>query len=197
MKVDLGNEMDRKWVKQVCGIWHFEKRDLELLERMAVELEKAADPQFFYRIFHREKEEDESGAWGEIPYEDYALCLVSLGEGADRLLESYTKKGRHLETYMLECLSMEMLLLLYERGSREIEKRHGFAGSYDFLEKNLESFLKIFEKESKNPVKYKKGCLIPQKSAVYLQPVFLQKREQRNICQNCSRADCDRRSTFH
>ena len=193
MRVEMKIKMNREQLSQACKSYHFQGEDREMFEQMARRMEEAAKPVFFCRV--PDEEEKGRAPWKKIRYENYALCLASLGKEIDSLAELCQKEQKLLEAYMLECLSMEMLALVYEEGEKEIEKRYGLVKAYDFLEDGMEEFLEEFLEETGSLVKYQKGYLIPQKSVIYAAVLSGEKKKGGGICANCRRRDCVRKGT--
>lgn len=169
-------------IKEVMEEFRFEEKDRTELEKTARLLEETAVPMFCYL---KEKEI-------ELPqYQDYVFCCALLGEAVDELIESIEEKNELLEAYMLECLSMKMLEVLYEKGRCEIEKEGTFVVQYDFLEEK-EEIISGLASLKEFPVKYREGYLIPQKSVIYAAVLSCEKKNTKpcSICESCGNKNC-------
>lgn len=185
-KIEIELVLGKEQIKRVGRDFHFDKKDEKALELTARRMEEVVRGEFAF-VWDNEIEEKIGNG------QRYALCCGTLGVGMDELLETLEGENQLLEAYMLECLSMEMLSLLYEEGKREIEKSGWFVTGYDFLEGEEEQ--KKIERlagELDFPVTYKEGYLIPQKSVIYAASLALEKPKEGNcgICQSCTRKDC-------
>lgn len=186
-RIETELKLSQRQIEEVGRKFHFDEKDAGVLTEMAGRMEEAVQGVFTFVWDEDLKEKIESD-------QRYVLCCATLGGGLDELLESLEAEHLLLEAYMLECLSMEMLSLLYEAGRREIEKSGWFVTRYDFLE-GKEEELERLSGEAGFPVEYREGYLIPQKSVIYAAVLSQEKslNGQCGICSNCSKKDCPQR----
>lgn len=179
-KLVLGKEQ----IERVRTDFHFDEKDEEVLALMAERMGDAVRAEFAYVW------DDEIGEKIQLG-QRYALCCATLGGELDELLEILERENQLLEAYMLECLSMEMLSLLYEEGKQEIEKSGWFVTGYHFPDGEGGLIEQLAEKAD-FPVTYKEGYLIPQKSVIYTATLSKERPKEKDcgICQNCGRKDC-------
>lgn len=185
-RINIKLDWSREQSERVLEDYHFEKRDRSLLEGTALAMMAASSPVFFYI---RDQELEKEGFLPVLDEDRYVLCCATLGEGIDALQEELEGKQKLMEAYMLECISMELLSDLYEKGRREIEndlKEEAWnVISYDFLEGKEEWVREVIEGLD-FPVIYQEGYLIPQKSVVYAARLSKESgQKQCGICETC------------
>lgn len=158
-------ELDEDQIERVRNRHFFREEDRDDLRRMAKELGEAASPAFFALYGDELEQKGIHLGLGKA-----ALCFATLGAGTDRLAEALGQEGCLMEAYMLECLSLPMLSLLYEKGRGALEGNGQFVASYDFLA-GRESEFEGWMQRAGFPARWQKGYLVPQKSALYAAPL--------------------------
>lgn len=126
--------------------------------------------------------------------ERQAVCLVTLGEGIDKIQEECMQEGELLRAYMLDCLGNVILEKVYEEVEDILCRETGkYAGQYQFPEgEQILEWGKDLVNENESIVRFlKMGMMKPKKSVLYA--VSLGEREEKrknSICESCSKKDC-------
>lgn len=127
----------------------------------------------------------------------FCQVIATLGSGPDRLQDGYAAKGMLTESYMAECICMELLRKACGELNEKIREKYGlfvekmlFPGS----ELPLEAMEGIFAQAGQTAVSYN-PCFVlsPKKSVVYL--AQLGNRACGEPCDSCSNKGCPNRKT--
>lgn len=189
-KIDMELDWSKVQKERVLREYHFEERDRVLLENTASSMLRVSAPVFSY-IYDLDLKR--AGLKPALEEGRYVLCCATLGDGIDKLQEELEKEEKWLEAYMLECISMDFLLELYEKGRRVIEEEWKeepwYIISYDFLDGEGEWREEILKKLD-FPVVYREGYLIPQKSVLYAARLSKGSGGRKcGICETCVRKE--------
>ena len=129
----------------------------------------------------------------------YESVAISLGNGVDRLQESYSERGLLLQSYIVEVLSSEFLMRGYDAYNRYVAEhtalhvaRYRFPGNDDMLPlKTLPGLLKELTRKIACNAAF---CMQPKKSVVFIseltgdETVFCE-----GICVGCANRACANR----
>ena len=178
------------FLEQVRSRYHFEEKDKALLKGVASDLAGCLK-------------------WKEAAYlmfEDgtdtvrRATAVVTLGSDVDLLQERYQNTGRMLESYMLESIGGELLMLGYGMLEAWIRENTGYqVAAYHFFGDDeahpLSAMPEILARAKQHKVVCTAGsCLKPKKSVVFemeLAPAEAcgETAHGGRICAHCSRRD--------
>jgi hypothetical protein len=131
-----------------------------------------------------------------ITYDSYALGLVTLGNGIDELQQEYTKQQNLTESYMLDCLGLELLSKSYQEVVKEVQRMTDkWVTSIDFLGDTypLSLLPKFFEILHPEDISYNRDFMLtPLKSVSFLLPLSDTKTEHDvcNLCTHCGNEQC-------
>ena len=142
-----------KFIDGVIDRYHFEKKDKETLINIYERLNDVIAPMAAYRINQRvtgHKVIDDNPA---------AIVVLTLGQGPDEIKDKYTKDGKLDKSYMLDCITNEMLMNMYvefnqtyAKYHRRYVKRYVFIGDEISTEKIPELLTEIYSAD-KNSTK--------------------------------------------
>ena len=134
-----------KFIDGVIDRYHFEKKDKGTLINIYERLNDVIAPMAAYRINQRvtgHKVIDDNPA---------AIVVLTLGSGPDEIKDKYTKDGKLDKSYMLDCITNEMLMnmyvefnLTYAKYHRRYVKRYVFIGDEISTEKIPELLTEIY-----------------------------------------------------
>ncbi len=168
--------------EQMLSRYHFRSADEGKLRILTDQLLKKAAPAVYFG--------------GKNPEAESRLAvLVTLGAGVDDLQEAYTLKEKLMESYMIECIAMELLQNAYEQTADIIYSHYGhWMGGFDFLGdsvpvKRMEEVFAILQPEE---ISYNQAyMLLPKKTvAFYTTLTDSRKAAYCNVCSTCSHTKC-------
>lgn len=170
---------------QILSRYHFEKKDEGKIRALTNCLFSAAAPVLYYAPIG--------------PKEQSRLAvLVTLGAGVDELQDACTKEGRLGESYMVECIAMELLGNAYEQSAERIHDHYGlWIGGFDFLGstvpiEEMETLFCILEPQE---VSYNQAYMLTPKKTVAFYTDLTEKRQESycNQCASCRNTKCAHR----
>lgn len=132
----------------------------------------------------------------EITYDEYAVCLVTLGTAFDKLVDIYAENNCLLEAYMLDCIGLEFMTRSYEQLVKHIQTKYCKWGTkLDFLGDTypVDMMARLMENFAGTGVLINDEMMLkPLKSVLFLLPVSdqEQKAEACRICTNCGNVNC-------
>lgn len=176
------------FLRNVCSKYHYRSEDMEQMRQIALMLQEIIKKEALF--LHTFKEgEDES----------LDSVVMTLGEGIDRLQDSFSETGELTSAYMVEILSGEILLLAYTAYNEYMAKttpyhvaRYCFPGSEkDYPLTELPQLLLRVEA----PVICNESCcMIPRQSVAFFAQLTKEEKVRcRGICMDCKRMDCPNR----
>ena len=129
-------------------------------------------------------ESRESGSFNRKQKEtagaEYEDVIMSLGSSLDSLQESYHEKEQLSESYMLEALASELLLMGYGAYNRYVRGK-----------RNWPELLKGFQYQITCNTAF---CIIPKKSVVFVAELTRDEQIQcESICAGCRNVQCPNR----
>ena len=170
------------FLEQVRSRYHFEEKDKALLKGVASDLAGCLK-------------------WKEAAYTvRRATAVVTLGSDVDLLQERYQNTGRMLESYMLESIGGELLMLGYGMLEAWIRENTGYqVMAYHFFGDDeahpLSAMPEILARAKQHKVVCTAGyCLKPKKSVVFEMELAPAEAcgvtaHGGRICAHCSRRD--------
>ncbi|MDE7332746.1 MAG: hypothetical protein K2O16_11040 [Lachnospiraceae bacterium] len=184
------------FLKGVCRKYHYGKGQEAELRAVAEEMLPLMQREAFW-------ESRESGSFNgkqkETAGAAYEDVIMSLGSSVDSLQESYHEKEQLSESYMLEALASELLLMGYGAYNRYVrEKRNWHVARYHFPggEENfplemMPELLKGFQYQITCNTAF---CIIPKKSVVFVAELTQDEQVQcESICAGCHNMHCPNR----
>ncbi len=135
-----------------------------------------------------------------IEYERYVVVAVTLGESVDHLIALYSKAGKVLQAYMIDCIGLELLLCAYREIVKEVHVRTGlWAQKMDFLgDKYPIHYTKeILHHMQQQQITCNESFMMrPQKSTMFVTELRgrAKKMDVGALCENCSSLTCPNRS---
>ncbi len=142
---------------------------------------------------------NEDGAQPAMLYAAYEKAAISLGHGVDLLQESYSEKGRLLQSYIVEALAGELLMRGYDAYNRYVAAytdrhvaRYHFPGSEEaFPLGMLPELLKDLTQEITCNAAF---CMVPKKSVVFISELTQDESVRcQGLCVGCGNAACPNR----
>ncbi len=120
MRVTLSVEKPNisNFVANVISKYHFDEASREKITDIYGQIKTCARPYAIYRINQK--------ATGIRAIDDCqaAIVAMTLGAGVDKLQDEYNSAGCLDEAYMIDCISNELLLHMYEEFNREYGRYH-------------------------------------------------------------------------
>lgn len=163
--------------------YHFDAENLDILTRISKQVCEASVPVLWYGFLHKSDVMKENAS-----PDDILLCaIVTLGKGVDDLQVQYNDQELLSASYMVECISMELLRTAYEQVGEIIHQKHGrWLADMSFLGEKYPLTLmdKLFPLLNPADVSYNKAyMLLPKKTVVFISE--LQEKRNDSICRTC------------
>lgn len=184
----LWTRLTSEFLEEVQWRHHYEEKDMEQLKVVASDMVNCMKWQESTYLLC---EED---LCNSVADEITVTAIMTLGAGIDLLQERYQKSGRILESYMVESIGNELLML----GYRQLEQYvwnltgyhvvafHFFGGEEGYP---LEMMRTVLNGTEQGKVTCNEACcLSPKKSVVFL--VDLSRKESNGcveLCDTCTR----------
>lgn len=184
------------FLKGVCKKYHYGKEQEAELGTVAEEMLPLIQKEAFWESRESDSFNGEQKETAGIEYED---VIMSLGSGLDSLQESYHEKELLSESYMLEALASELLLMGYGAYNRYVKEkrnwhvaRYHFPGSEEnFPLKMVPELLEGFQYQITCNAAF---CIIPKKSVVFVAELTQDEQAQcESICIGCHNVHCPNR----
>lgn len=184
------------FLESVCRKYHYGKEQEMELRAVAEEMLPLIQREAFWEnresgLFHEKRKETAGAAYEDV--------IMSLGSSLDRLQENYHEKEQLSQSYMLEALASELLLMGYGAYNRYVREkrnwhvaRYHFPGSEEkFPLEMVPELLKGFQYQITCNTAF---CIIPKKSVVFVAELTQDMQMQcESICENCHNAHCPNR----
>ena len=107
MREKLNLYMEEKSFAQILSRYHFRKSDEAQIRGLTECLMQTAEPALYYAPCTQEDAKR-------------LAVLVTLGAGVDEMQRVCTEKGQLSESYMIECIALELLVIAYEQSAEKI-----------------------------------------------------------------------------
>ncbi|MBE5945479.1 MAG: hypothetical protein E7259_00905 [Lachnospiraceae bacterium] len=198
MKITLSVEQYNidSFVRNVMSKYHFDDSSRGDIINIYSQMKDIIKPYAIYRINQKAtgvKVIDDSQA---------AIVAMTLGEAVDELQEEYTAKGELDKAYIIDCVSNELLLNMYEEFNRLYGKYHRryikkyvFVGNEVPLTKSVDILSKINEDAEIEANEY--GVLKPTKSVIFYALLSDNPNENcERICAGCNNIECSNRESL-
>ena len=198
MKERLSLHLQDKQYRDMLSKYHFAESDLGQLRQVGALVEEAAEPVMYYGMFGQGKEVGEE-QYDTLGKECLAV-IVTLGGGVDELQSRYTRRERLTESYMIECIGMELLRVAYEQAAERIHAHTGkWISKFDFVGDKVpfDCMEEIFKRLSPEEISYNQAYMLtPKKTVVFLTDLCEERKESYcHVCADCSHAACPDRVT--
>lgn len=179
----LQPHLEEKQYRDIVAQYHFAKEDLAWLMQMGTQVEKQAESVLYYEISNREER---------------VAVIVSLGSGIDELQEQYMQRELLTESYMIECISMELLRVAYEQAAERIYARTGmWVSDFDFPgdKEPLRCVEDIFRRLRPQGIAYNHAyVLTPKKTVAFFTNLRVERQDSYcRICAGCGNLLCQNR----
>lgn len=170
---------------QILSRYHFEKGNEGQIRALTDRLLSVAVPALYYGPLDAEEQRR-------------LAVLVTLGAGVDELQDAYMQEGRLGESYMVECIAMELLGNAYEQSAERIHDRYGlWLGRFDFLGSSspIEEMQRLFAILEPQDVSYNQAYMLTPKKTVAFYADLKEKRQESycNQCDSCRNTKCAHR----
>ncbi len=183
LQVDMREEQYREMLER----YHFALRDLARLRQVGALVLRAAEPRLYWERLTAE----------ESPREEIAV-IVTLGAGVDELQNRCQQRERLTETYMAECVGMELLRAAYEQTAERIHESTGkWLSDFAFVGEKVPftRMEEIFRLLAPDGVSYNQAYMLtPKKTAVFLTELCGERKDNYcQICAGCTNLSCRNR----
>lgn len=163
--------------------YHFDAENVDILTRIGKQVYGSSVPILWYGFLHKSDVMRENTS-----PDDILLCaIVTLGKGVDDLQAQYNDREQLSSSYMVECISMELLRAAYEQIGEIIYRKHGhWLADMSFLGEKYPLTLMdhLFPLLNPTDVSYNKAyMLLPKKTVVFISE--LQETRNGSICRTC------------
>lgn len=190
--LDLIHKMTSEaFLKRVAEKYHYLPEDMQELLIVAKIMKERILPEAFF---------DVGNDYVETKGEACRGVVISLGEGIDKLQDSYTQEGKLTESYMIEALGNELLLETYAVWNDWIEEKTDYhVAKYIFFGSNekypLEQLPGFLTRVSPSVTCNESYFMIPKKSVAFYASLTKEANIRcEGICQSCVRRDCPNRA---
>lgn len=185
MREKLEPYIEESAYAQILTRYHFEKRDEGRICALAARLLSVAAPTLYYAPLDAKEQ-------------SRLAVLVTLGAGVDELQDACTEDGQLGESYMVECLAMELLGNAYEQSAERIYDHYGlWIGRFDFLGSAvpIEETEMLFRLLRPQEISYNQAYMFAPKKTVAFYTTLTQKRQASycNQCDACRNTRCAHR----
>lgn len=185
MREKLEPYIEERAYAQILSRYHFDKAQEGQIRALAKRLLSVAAPVLYHAPCSLEEQ-------------NRLAVLVTLGAGVDGLQDICTEEGRLGESYMVECIAMELLGNAYEQSAEKIYSHYGlWMGRFDFLGSALpieetEALFRILEPLE---ISYNQAYMLTPKKTVAFYTALTQKRQASycNQCDACRNTRCAHR----
>lgn len=187
MREKLKPYIEERAYAQILARYHFRKRDEAQLRELTERLVLTAEPALYYGPC-REKEQSR------------LAVLVTLGAKVDDLQRICTEEGRLSESYMIECIAMELLGNAYEQSAEKIYDHYGlWAGQFAFIGDTvpIEEMKTLFDVLKPQDITYNQAYMLTPKKTVAFYTTLAEKRQESYCkqCETCRNTRCVNRRT--
>lgn len=197
MQEKLQLHLQEKQYRDMLVQYHFGEHDLERLKQIGSLAEQAMEPMMYYGSFMQGAEE--RTASDNISLADCMAVVVTLGIGVDELQNRYMQKERMSESYMVECIGMELLRIAYEQAAERI---HAYTGRWmsdlEFVGDKvpLTCMEEIFSLLNPQGIGYNQAYMLtPKKTVVFLTDLCTERKESYcHVCAECTYLLCPNRN---
>jgi len=185
MREQLELYMEESAYAQILSRYHFRESDEAQIRALTEQLLPVANPVLYYAPYS-EKEENR------------LAVLVTLGAGVDDLQKVCTEEGRLGESYMIECIAMELLGNAYEQSAEKIYGHYGlWISGFSFLgsETPIEEMETLFGILEPQEISYNQAYMLTPKKTVAFYTTLTKKRQEAycNQCETCRNTRCAHR----
>ena len=176
--------VEEEFLRGICEKYHYLPEDREQLRQTAVAMQSIIRKESFWQHGLKKGE--------TLP----DCVVISLGEGIDRLQDTYSEKGELTSAYMVEILAGEILLLTYTAYNAYMERttdyhvaRYFFPGSEK--EYPMTMLPKMLAQMDAGIVCNESFCMMPKQSVAFFALLTKDRNIKcRGICVDCGRKDC-------
>lgn len=186
MREKLNLYMEEKSLAQILSRYHFRKSDEAQIRGLTECLMQTAEPALYY---------------APCTQEDVRrlAVLVTLGAGVDEMQSAFTQKGQLSESYMIECIAMELLGNAYEQSAEKIYSHYGlWIGEFAFLGDRvpIEETEALFRILQPREISYNQAYMFTPRKTVAFYTELTQKRQESycNQCETCRNTKCANRN---
>lgn len=185
MREKLEPYIEESAYAQILARYHFRESDEPQIRALTERLLTAADPLLYYAPCGGEEE-------------SRLAVLVTLGAGVDDLQKVCTEQGRLGESYMIECIAMELLGNAYEQSAEKIYGYYGlWISGFAFLgdETPIEEMETLFRILEPQEISYNQAYMLTPKKTVAFYTTLTKKRQEAycNQCGSCRNTRCAHR----
>lgn len=185
MREKLEPYIEEESYGQILSRYHFRESDEARIRALAKRVLLAAEPLLYYAP---RSLEEQSGL----------AVLVTLGAGVDDLQNACTEEGRLSESYMIECIAMELLGNAYEQSAEKIYDHYGqWISGFAFLGsavpiQEMETLFRILKPQE---IFYNQAYMLTPKKTVAFYTTLTGKRQEAycNQCESCGNTKCAHR----
>lgn len=185
MREKLEPYIEESAYAKMISRYHFRRSDEAQIRALTDRLLSVAEPLLYHASC--------------TPEEQFRLAvLVTLGDGIDELQRACTEEGRLSESYMIECIAMELLGNAYEQSAEKLYEHYGlWINGFDFLgdKAPIEEMGKLFDILKPREVSYNQAYMITPKKTVAFYTTLTKKRQETycNQCESCRNTRCAHR----
>ena len=194
---NLKNELTYNFLMDIIKQYHYEKKDMEMLETVADRLRECLAGEEGFYCMGRNRCEQILSLHRE---ENYAIGIFTLGGRVDELQNRYSSTDCIREAYAVETICWELLRKGYDLFQRWAEAHlKQRLSSYHFFgteeELSFEKMAKLLSgMKQKRVICNQAYCMEPKKSAVFLVELSGGKEKcsekHTGICASCSNKEC-------
>lgn len=197
MQEKLQLHLREKQYRDMLVQYHFGEHDLEQLRQIGNLVEEAMEPVMYYEMFMQKA--DERAASADISSIDRMAVIVTLGSRVDELQNRYTQRERLTESYMTECIGMELLRAAYEQAAERIHASTGrWMSDFEFVGDKIPfNYMKeIFKLLEPQEVNYNQAYMLtPKKTVVFLTDLCTERKDSYcHVCAECKNLLCPNRN---
>ena len=197
MQEKLQLHLQEKQYSDMLVQYHFGEYDLEQLQQIGSLVEEVMEPVMYYGVFTWRA--DERTASDDISPIDRMAVIVTLGSGVDELQNRYTQRERLTESYMTECIGMELLRTAYEQAAERIHACTGrWMSDFEFVGDkipftHMEEIFRILKPQEVN---YNQAYMLtPKKTVVFLTDLCAERKDSYcHVCAGCTNLLCPNRN---
>lgn len=192
MKMDFQVTLSEADFGKLIHKYHFKEEDMEKVRGLYQALWPLFDVHAYYEWKKAGDDPDLS-----VTYPEYLVVFLTIGKGPDELQDFYESRECISESYIIDCIGLEVMMKAYEKFIKKIQETSGkWAQKIDFFGDTypITQMRDCMERMEEMDISMnEKFVLSPSKSVAFYLPVNADEKPKKDpchICENCANTQC-------